>query len=107
MRFLSLRPFGHEFHLTLLIRPIFSLGPLMTVLTGFHCNFEFLSLSSKEIFLDVVEMTQFKGETISVMSNKSESSRNASLMANQIRCPSSFFRDALSDKLASGKVFCC
>ena len=43
MRYLSLRPFSNEFHptpgntATPLIRPIF-FGPLMTVLTGFHCS---------------------------------------------------------------------
>ena len=46
MRYLPLRPFSHEFHPTPvirpptpLIRPMF-LGPLMTLLTGFHCNSE-------------------------------------------------------------------
>ena len=43
MRFLSLRPLSHEFYptpgntATLLTRPFF-FGPLMTVLTGFHCS---------------------------------------------------------------------
>ena len=49
-------------------------------------------------------MIEFKGLSFSMVRNSSKpDSGNETLARNQIGFPSSLFRDALADKLASGK----
>ena len=69
MRYLSLRPFSHEFHPTTgntatpLIRPNF-FGPLMTVLTGFHCSLVSLCYHDKlrKVTIRKFEILYFRNE---------------------------------------------
>jgi len=56
-----------------------------------------------EISIDVVEMIEFKGLSLSMIRNMSEEGGNGTLVRNQISFPSSLLRDALKDKLASGE----
>ena len=48
-------------------------------------------------------MIEFKGLSFSMVRNSSEDSGNQTLARSRIGFPSSLFKDALADKLASGK----
>lgn len=59
-------------------------------------------MNETEISIDVVEMIEFKGLVRFLITNVTKEGENKTLFLNEIGFPPTLFKDALSDKLASG-----